>query len=158
MRNSNNSTANNIKMYSYFSHGCFCSLGGLARSVVVTILAPLELMRTMQLGGAGHVTFTSLFSDIYSKHGVPGFYRGWASTIMRDTPFSILYWMCFERLRLVYHPLVLGLPHPHTATTAPLASSNTVHYSPVVNFLSGATSGDSTAVFIQDLNISLFFC
>lgn len=105
-------------------------------------------MRTMQLGGAGN-SFGTMFKDIYAKHGVGGFYRGWASTIMRDTPFSILYWMCFERLRLVYNPI---LDPSSTALSGGYGSTTSVsvHYSPVVNFLSGATSGKYNSSFPTD--------
>jgi hypothetical protein len=62
---------------------------------------------------------------IYRGSGLSGFYRGWSSSLMRDTPFSIVYWMCFDQLRGVYRPLI-GDSH---------------HTSPLVNFMSGSTSG-----------------
>lgn len=81
----------------------------------------------LQLGGANQTMF-EITREIYTKSGFLGFYRGWPSSIMRDTPFSIVYWMCFDQLRNIYKPLILG--HDSNITS-----------SPVVNFLSGSTSG-----------------
>jgi hypothetical protein len=99
--------------------------GGFARSIVVTALAPLELIRMLQLGGSNQ-SMVEIAREIHGQSGVSGFYRGWASSLMRDTPFSVIYWMCFDQLRGVYGPLLGDRSH-----------------APLINFLSGSTSGRS---------------
>lgn len=91
----------------------------------MTALAHLEIIRMLQLGGSNQTMF-EIIREIYSKSGFSGFYRGWPSSIMRDTPFSIVYWMCFDQLRNdLYRPLI----------------GDSTNYTPLVNFLSGSTSG-----------------
>lgn len=72
--------------------------GGLARTLCVTVVAPIELMRTVQTSGIGLST-SQLASNIYKRSGVRGFYRGWKNTVLRDTPFSFLYWLGYDMLK-----------------------------------------------------------
>lgn len=130
--------------------------GAIARSLVVTVLAPLELMRTRALagqsqgqGGKGTGTGGSMWSlmrDIYrSEGGLPAFYRGLGSTIMRDTPFSAIYWMTFETVkRILYAPLVLDDSNVEE-------NSSTKHAT--VNFLSGSTSGALAAIVTHPFDV-----
>lgn len=99
--------------------------GGLARTVVVSALAPLEIIRMLQLGGSNQ-SMLEIAREIRTQTGFSGFYRGWSSSIMRDTPFSVIYWMCFDQLRPFYGPLIVG---------------DSDQSNPFVNFLSGSTSG-----------------
>lgn len=79
----------------------------------------------LQLGGSNQ-SMLEIAREINNQSGLRGFYRGWSSSIMRDTPFSVIYWMCFDQLRTLYAPLI----------GSDLSRSN-----PFVNFLSGSTSG-----------------
>jgi len=128
--------------------------GAIARSLVVTVLAPLELMRTRALAGQaqGHAgggasgSMWSLMRDIYrTEGGLSAFYRGLGSTIMRDTPFSAIYWMTFESVkRTIYAPLVLD-------DMAVGESSSTKHAT--VNFMSGSTSGALAAIVTHPFDV-----
>lgn len=118
--------------------------GGVARSIVVTALAPIELMRTMQLGGSAQ-SMAALSHSIYTSGGVSGFYRGWSSTIMRDAPFSVIYWMCFERFKSFYDPLLGGYMR-NQATPDEFSKL-------IVNFVSGSTSGSMAAVFTHPFDV-----
>ena len=43
--------------------------------------------------------------SIYQNNGAKGFYKGWSSTILRDVPFSFIYWISYERLKIFYKKL-----------------------------------------------------
>ena len=75
--------------------------GGGARLVTSTVVSPLELMRTrMQaeqallrqgmLGGA---------LALVRREGVAALWKGLAPTLWRDVPFSMLYWLGYEKLK-----------------------------------------------------------
>ena len=72
--------------------------GGLSRTLCVTVVAPIELMRTVQTSGIGLST-SQLARNIYSRQGIRGFYRGWKNTVLRDSPFSFLYWLGFDQIK-----------------------------------------------------------
>jgi hypothetical protein len=127
--------------------------GAIARSLVVTILAPLELMRTRALAGQGasssHTQSRSMWSlmrSIYrTEGGLSAFYRGLGSTIMRDTPFSAIYWMSFETVkRKVYAPFVHGVDNANESSSSEDAT---------VNFLSGSTSGALAAIITHPFDV-----
>jgi solute carrier family 25, member 39/40 len=67
----------------------------IARTLAVTCVAPLELIRTIQAGGI-EKSITGIVRDIVQQTGVRGLYKGWSSTLMRDVPYSALYWSSFE--------------------------------------------------------------
>lgn len=67
----------------------------IARTVSVSCVAPLELIRTIQAGGI-EKSITGIVRDVVQQTGVRGLYKGWWSTIMRDVPYSALYWSSFE--------------------------------------------------------------
>ena len=96
--------------------------GGLARCLSVTIVSPLELVRTLQTGGASE-SAALIARKIYTTNGIKGFYKGWRSSIMRDAPFSAIYWFSFESLKSQY-PTYLNLSSQYSIT-----------------FLSGASAG-----------------
>lgn len=75
--------------------------GACARFYSVTSIAPLELIKTLQASGR-HESAWVLGGEIIRRDGVRGLYRGWTSTVMRDVPFSAVYWMSFERLKSLY--------------------------------------------------------
>eukprot|EP01041_Mallomonas_annulata_P009220 gene9220-19118_t len=72
--------------------------GGISRSIVVSIISPLDRIRTMQLNGT-HGNFLSISKEIYKSDGITGFYKGWSSTILRDAPFSAIYWYSYENFK-----------------------------------------------------------
>jgi Mitochondrial carrier protein len=78
--------------------------GALARFYAVSIITPLELIRTIQTAGSSE-NVLQIAMKIYRFEGMKGFYRGWSSTVLRDAPFSAVYWMTFERLKGLYSGL-----------------------------------------------------
>ncbi|NWR68502.1 S2540 protein, partial [Centropus unirufus] len=74
--------------------------GSLSRCIAVTVASPLELIRTrMQYR---RVSYKQLYVCVSSKVATDGWvslWRGWTSTILRDVPFSAMYWYNYERLK-----------------------------------------------------------
>jgi len=75
--------------------------GAVARFYSVSVIAPLELIRTLQTAGQPGSVW-ELARDVVQRDGVRGLYRGWHSTVLRDVPFSAVYWFTFERLKSMY--------------------------------------------------------
>ncbi|KAM6410963.1 mitochondrial glutathione transporter SLC25A40 isoform 1-T1 [Pluvialis apricaria] len=85
--------------------------GSLSRFGSVTVVSPLELIRTrMQYR---NLSYNQLYTCISSKVAADGWFslwRGWSSTILRDVPFSdscghacgfstAIYWYNYERFK-----------------------------------------------------------
>ncbi|XP_051864292.1 probable mitochondrial glutathione transporter SLC25A40 isoform X4 [Drosophila albomicans] len=76
--------------------------GICARTVVVTAITPLEMVRIKMQ--SGYITYTELWIVIRSlikSHGILGLWRGWPPTVMRDAPFSGTYWAAYESMKRV---------------------------------------------------------
>uniref|UniRef100_A0A915DSA8 Solute carrier family 25 member 40 n=1 Tax=Ditylenchus dipsaci TaxID=166011 RepID=A0A915DSA8_9BILA len=77
--------------------------GSFARTVAVTVVSPLELIRTKMQSESFHIPRAikrTVVSDGYSS-----LWRGWTATLMRDIPFSAIYWTAYElfKKRLLSH-------------------------------------------------------
>ena len=110
--------------------------GGLARTLCVTVVAPIELMRTVQTSGIGMST-SQLAHNIYSRQGISGFYRGWKNTVLRDAPFSFLYWLGFDQLKK-------AADRSHLLSDLP---------TPVKNFGSGAIAAVFAAITTHPFDV-----
>ncbi|XP_032594857.1 solute carrier family 25 member 40 isoform X2 [Drosophila grimshawi] len=74
--------------------------GMCARTVVVTAITPLEMVRIKMQ--SGFVTYTELWlvlRTLIRTQGVLGLWRGWPPTVMRDAPFSGTYWAAYEYIK-----------------------------------------------------------
>lgn len=77
--------------------------GLVARSLAVTVTAPVELVRTaVQAGGpADHRSLWRTTASVFGQRGLRGFWRGWGLTLWRDVPFSMIYWPLYETFSAV---------------------------------------------------------
>lgn len=74
--------------------------GGAARVLAVTIVNPLELIRTkMQSEKISYTEVGRGFRSMLKVHGVSGLWKGFFPTILRDVPFSALYWTAYETIK-----------------------------------------------------------
>lgn len=121
--------------YRVFSSGVAASA---ARIINVSIMCPIELMKTMQAGGL-KMPMNEIAKMIYKESGLRGFYRGWSSTVLRDTPYSGIYWLTFEFFRPYYSRF--------------LSSSSTSSNTNMNNFLSGASAGIIAAMITQPFDV-----
>ncbi|XP_045767730.1 solute carrier family 25 member 40-like isoform X2 [Maniola jurtina] len=71
--------------------------GATARTIAVTIVSPLELIRTkMQSKKLTYSEINLALRQVLKYEGYRGLFRGLGSTLLRDVPFSGIYWTTFE--------------------------------------------------------------
>ncbi|XP_054847735.1 probable mitochondrial glutathione transporter SLC25A40 [Eublepharis macularius] len=71
--------------------------GGIARLCSATIISPVELIRTrMQSRRLTYKQLHACISSNVSKDGWLSLWKGWGPTVLRDVPFSALYWCNYE--------------------------------------------------------------
>ena len=74
--------------------------GGLARTVACVIVNPLELIRTkMQSQKMAFIDVRKALGITIRSEGTIGLWKGVSASLMRDVPFSAIYWPCYEYLR-----------------------------------------------------------
>ncbi|WKY00877.1 hypothetical protein Q1695_015136 [Nippostrongylus brasiliensis] len=74
--------------------------GTVARAVAVTIVSPLEMIRTkMQSEQLNYKDIGRALRVTTLTHGIPGFYLGLLPTLLRDIPFSAIYWAFYDTLK-----------------------------------------------------------
>ncbi|KAK2505897.1 hypothetical protein MC885_003638 [Smutsia gigantea] len=105
--------------------------GIVARFGAVTVISPLELIRTkMQYKKFSYEELYRFVSKKVSEDGWISLWRGWAPTVLRDVPFSAMYWYNYEVLKKWL-----------------CAKSGLYEPTFMVNFTSGALSG-SVSLFL----------
>lgn len=83
--------------------------GGIARTASATVIGPLELLRTrlqgvQARGKTASETFREVVRGIRANvksDGARSLWRGLSLTLWRDVPFSALYWLGYERVKLL---------------------------------------------------------
>jgi len=74
--------------------------GGISRVFTCTVVAPLELVRTkMQSQKMAFFEVRTAVSRTVRAEGFLSLWKGFTATIMRDVPFSAIYWPLYEWLR-----------------------------------------------------------
>nr|XP_016942644.2 solute carrier family 25 member 40 [Drosophila suzukii] len=74
--------------------------GVTARICAVTVVSPIELVRTkMQAQRQTYAQMTQFVRNVVALQGVWGLWRGLRPTILRDVPFSGIYWPIYEYLK-----------------------------------------------------------
>jgi len=98
--------------------------GGLARLLAVSVVSPLELIRTkMQSQKMPWSDVHKCLKELVKAQGVRGLWNGYTATLLRDVPFSALYWPLYEQCK----------------ATMNLYTSNRDSF--LINFGSGAIAG-----------------
>ena len=66
----------------------------------MTAISPLELIRTkIQSEKLGYHQIANAVRNAVRADGFISLYRGWASTVLRDVPFSMIYWFNYETFK-----------------------------------------------------------
>ncbi|XP_069174853.1 mitochondrial glutathione transporter SLC25A40 isoform X2 [Procambarus clarkii] len=74
--------------------------GGLARIWAVSVVSPFELVRTkMQAKSMPYKELVKLLQMQVTNTGIISLWRGWVPTILRDVPFSVIYWFSYENMK-----------------------------------------------------------
>lgn len=78
--------------------------GCSARVLAVTCVNPLELIRTkMQSEKLSYFEVGGALKTLLREHGVFGLWKGLFPTILRDVPFSSIYWTSYETCKKLYN-------------------------------------------------------
>jgi solute carrier family 25, member 39/40 len=114
--------------------------GIFARSIVSSVVSPLELVRTNlqstpRLPDTPHTLRSVLYSleGLVRTHGVWYLWRGLGPTLWRDVPFSGIYWASYEGMKR--HLEERGRSGPSVA------------------FICGATSGTAAALLTSPFDV-----
>lgn len=76
----------------------FC--GAAARCIAATVISPLEMVRTkMQSKKLSYPEVTSAVIQLVKHEGVWSLWRGLGPTLLRDVPFSSIYWASYESMK-----------------------------------------------------------
>lgn len=112
--------------------------GAVARLLSSTLMAPLELVRTRVQAAAGRQPLGTICRQLVGERGVVGLWRGLVPTLMRDIPFSAIYWFGYETLkrRFLHLSAVEGHHHQQQQRIPAL----------VCSFVAGACAGSLAAV------------
>lgn len=74
--------------------------GGVARIGTATVISPLELIRTkMQSRPISNAEILSVVQQSIKTSGIKSLWTGWWPMLMRDVPFSVIYWCGYERIK-----------------------------------------------------------
>lgn len=75
--------------------------GASARIAAASVASPLELARTSLQAGVGgpHATVWSVLKHVRKNDGLLAWWRGLGPTLLRDAPFSAIYWSAYEMLK-----------------------------------------------------------
>ncbi|XP_005163986.2 mitochondrial glutathione transporter SLC25A39 isoform X2 [Danio rerio] len=125
--------------YSMGYHGDHIPLiaGGLARLGAVSVISPLELVRTkMQSRRLQYSELMVCIRSSVAQDGWLSLWRGWGPTVLRDVPFSALYWFNYE---LVKAQLCEHYRTPQASFT--------------ISFTAGAVSGAIAAVLTLPFDV-----
>ncbi|XP_054032918.1 probable mitochondrial glutathione transporter SLC25A39 isoform X4 [Dryobates pubescens] len=111
--------------------------GALARMGAVTVISPLELIRTkMQSRQLSYRELGVCIQSAVAQDGWLSLWRGWAPTVLRDVPFSALYWFNYELVK----EWLCGKAGLDAATF-------------MISFTSGAISGTVAAVLTLPFDV-----
>eukprot|EP01039_Chlorochromonas_danica_P003381 gene3381-3706_t len=122
--------------------------GFLARVVAVSAISPLELVRTLQSSGRAQ-SILSIARLVVAERGLGGLYRGWLPTILRDCPYSAIYWFTFDFVR----PLYSNICDRYLQVTRLKEMEEKGRYRALATFFSGASSGMMAALFTHPFDV-----
>lgn len=78
--------------------------GVTARVCAVTFVSPIELVRTkMQAERLSYAQMMRFVRNVIALQGITGLWRGLPPTILRDVPFSGIYWPVYEYIKMSFN-------------------------------------------------------
>jgi len=108
----------------------------------VTMISPLELIRTkLQSQKQSYRELSACIRSAVEAGGWLSLWRGWGPTLLRDVPFSAMYWYNYERGK--------AWMCDRYGTTEPTFT---------ITFLSGAASGSVSRQGLNSVPQSSFYC
>eukprot|EP00301_Raphidiophrys_heterophryoidea_P005953 c12443_g1_i4.p1 GENE.c12443_g1_i4~~c12443_g1_i4.p1 ORF type:complete len:261 (-),score=40.70 c12443_g1_i4:54-836(-) len=118
--------------------------GSVGRTVAVVVSSPFEYIRTVMQ--AHHPTQgVNMIRDAIAMRGMGTLWLGLVPTLLRDVPFSIIYWGGYEYGARTLQPWF---------ASRPLHDSSLVHVPSMArNFVAGAASGMVAAAFTTPFDV-----
>lgn len=112
--------------------------GSIARTIGVTAVCPIELVRTklQSRQGYSYSELLSVVKNAIQQNGVLSLWRGLLPMLFRDVPFSMIYWVGYEFMKLQLSKSQLS-----------------VNFSFLIPFLAGSISGAFSAVITNPLDV-----
>lgn len=78
--------------------------GGSSRTFAATLISPLEMIRTkMQSKRLSYSEMGSAIKQLVKNEGFFSMWKGLNATLLRDVPFSCLYWSSYESLKRIFN-------------------------------------------------------
>ncbi|ESO93484.1 hypothetical protein LOTGIDRAFT_232578 [Lottia gigantea] len=111
--------------------------GVLARVFAVSVISPLELVRTKHQ--SEKMTYREIFTALLQRsrqRGVISLWIGLGSTLLRDVPFSAVYWLSYE-----------------SAKSKVLRTRGSSELRPFESFVSGAGAGSIAAIITNPFDV-----
>ncbi|KAI9005782.1 mitochondrial carrier domain-containing protein [Phycomyces nitens] len=136
-----------IQPYTSTKHNDYSPLvaGGLARTVAVALISPIELFRTRLQAATGVNDFRNVLygvQNMMKKDGVRALWRGLPPTLWRDVPFSAMYWMTYEKTK---HALMA-----YTNKSSVTMAQGDLY----ISFIAGAFSGMCAAAITTPFDVA----
>lgn len=79
----------------------FC--GAAARCIAATVISPLEMIRTkMQSKKLSYTEVAIAIKNLVKYEGYLSLWRGLGPTLLRDVPFSSIYWATYEQMKQTF--------------------------------------------------------
>lgn len=128
------------------------SFGMASRSIAAVLLIPVTVVKTRYESGIyAYQSITDALRHTYRNEGLRGLRSGLLPTLMRDVPFSGLYYMFFSQLKILINPLYINgqniqLDTQQYSKTSLLSSSS-------LTFLCGLTAGVMASVVTQPMDV-----
>lgn len=109
----------------------------LSRITAVTAVCPLELVKTkiQSRQGYSYKELLAVVRNAIQQNGLLSLWRGLSPMLLRDIPFSMMYWVGYEQSKLCFSAMVPP------------------NYSAFVPFLAGGVSGALSAVVTNPLDV-----
>lgn len=128
-----------------------------SRSIAGILLIPVTVVKTrFESGVFEYKSITHALRHTYHFEGVRGLTSGLLPTLMRDVPFSGLYYMFYSQLKSFV------LPHHPSRGTGPLSARhswmpNNVVSQSFVTFMCGLNAGLMASVVTQPMDVVSWF-
>lgn len=123
--------------------------GSIARILATTVTSPFDLIRTRQ-AAVGTPSVSYVLKDIMKRGGITSFYEGLGATLLRDAPFSAIYWLSLE-----YFQSLLKQQYLNSIIKTNPNNDNSVprHIFLCNTFISGAISGMAAATLTTPFDV-----
>lgn len=130
------------------------SFGMASRSIAAVLLIPVTVVKTRYESGIyAYQSITDALRHTYRNEGLRGLRSGLLPTMMRDVPFSGLYYMFFSQLKILINPLYVNGQN----IDAQQYSKKSLLSSSSLTFLCGITAGVMASVVTQPMDVVSFY-